>query len=185
MKQLRFPSSLPPRPRWSAPVRHQTVIGTLQNVKPTLQSPGPPHPLTPETPPPDATLQTPDPAHPSHGPAPESPSPATPPAALAAGLLPRTLPDTRTRNPPPHPSQPHRPKIQRLVMHRAQRQPIGNHIPAIVGMPPDVRGLQPEQAVAEPDVVLTHGASFFVRLEDTLAEPAIPRRVLPDLPPSS
>ena len=52
-------------------------------------------------------------------------------------------------------------------------------------MPPDVRGLQPEQAVAEPDVVVTHGASFLVRLEDTLAEPRIPRRVLPDLPPSS
>ena len=52
-------------------------------------------------------------------------------------------------------------------------------------MPSDVRGLQSEQAVAEADVVLTHGASFFVRLEDTLAEPAIPRCVLPDLPPSS
>ena len=52
-------------------------------------------------------------------------------------------------------------------------------------MPPDVRGLQSEQAVAEPDVVLAHGASFVVRLKHIPAEPAIPRCVLPDLPPSS
>ena len=52
-------------------------------------------------------------------------------------------------------------------------------------MPPDVRGLQSEQAVAEPDVILTHGASFVVRLKDIPAEPVIPRCVLPDLPAPS
>ena len=66
-----------------------------------------------------------------------------------------------------------------------QRQTIGHHVPAIVGMPPDVRGLEPKQAVAEPNIVLAHGAAFLVRLQHTLAEPGIPRRVLPELPASS
>ena len=70
-------------------------------------------------------------------------------------------------------------------MHGAQRQAIGNHVSAIMGVPPDVRGLQSEQAVAEPDVILTHGAPFVVCLKDLPAEPLIPRCVLPDLPASS
>ena len=70
-------------------------------------------------------------------------------------------------------------------MHTAQRQAIRHHISAIMGMPPDVRGLESEQAVAEADVVLANGATFVVCLKDTLAEPGIPRRVLPDLPASS
>ena len=62
--------------------------------------------------------------------------------------------------------QAHRPTIQCLVMHRAQRQAIRHHISAIVGVPPNMRGLQSEQSVAEPDVILTHGAAFVVRLKD-------------------
>ena len=120
--------------------------------------------------------------HPARPPNPLPPQPHQPPRSRTPPPHP---PRHQNPKPTPPPLQPHRPKIQRLVMHRAQRQPIGNHIRAVVGMPPDVRGLQSEQAVAEPDVVLTHGASFFVRLEDTLAEPAVPRCVLPDLPPSS
>ena len=120
--------------------------------------------------------------HPARPPNPPPPQPHQPPRRRTPPTHP---PGHQHAKPTPLPLQPHRPAIQRLVMHTAQRQPIGNHIAAIVGMPPDVRGLQSEQAVAEPDVVLTHGTSFFVRLEDTLAEPAVPRCVLPDLPPSS
>ena len=47
-----------------------------------------------------------------------------------------------------------------------------------------MRGFQPEQAVAEADVVLAHGAPFVVRLKDRLAEPGVTRCVLPDLPAS-
>ena len=103
----------------------------------------------------------------------------------------------RSRTPPPHPPghqnpkpttlplQPHRPKVQRLMMHTAKRQAIRHHISAIVGVPPNVRGLQSEQAVAEPNVVLADRTSLVVRLKHTLPEPGIPRRVLPDLPPPS
>ena len=115
-------------------------------------------------------------------PNPPPPQPHQPPRRRTPSPHPPRHQDPK---PTPLPIQPHRPKIQRLVMHAAQRQPIGNHIPAIVGMPPDVRGLQSEQAVAKADVILTHGASFIVRRKNIPAEPAIPRRVLPDLPPPS
>ena len=100
----------------------------------------------------------------------DSTSPAT--ESLSPSTRPAASPPDSSLHPPRHqhpiptplPLQPHRPKIQRLVMHGAQRQAIGNHVPAIVGMPPDVRGLQSEQAVAGADVVLAHGAAFVVCL---------------------
>ena len=80
------------------------------------------------------------------------------------------------------PFQAQRAAVKRLVVQRAQCQPVRHHVSAIVGMPLDVGRLQPEHPVAEAGVMVAHSAAVVVGGKDISAKPRIPGEVLSDSP---
>ncbi len=51
------------------------------------------------------------------------------------------------------------------MVKSAEREPVVDLIRASGSVPPDVGGLQAEQLIAEPNVVVAHGASALVRTQ--------------------